>query len=154
MQGTQAFQADAKSEIDLESFVAEDHTLRKVDRVLDLAFVRKLTAPCYSQLGAPSIDPEVFFRMLLVAYHYGITSDRRLCEEVRYNLAYRWFCRLSLEDRVPDHASLTRSRLMRAIAHASPTNRRKPKIGRKNASKKSTFSTRPTVFRDVRGVIS
>ena len=72
MQGTQAFQADAKSEIDLESFVAEDHTLRKVDRVLDLAFVRKLTAPCYSQLGAPSIDPEVFFRMLLVAYHYGI----------------------------------------------------------------------------------
>ena len=66
MQGTHAFQADAKSEIDLESLVAEDHMLRTVDRVLDLAFVRELTAPCYSQLGAPSIDPEVFFRMLLV----------------------------------------------------------------------------------------
>ena len=110
MQGTHAFQADAKSEIDLESFVAEDHMLRKVDRVLELAFVRELTAPCYSQLGAPSIDPEVFFRMLLVAYHYGITSDRRLCEEVRYNLAYRWFCRLSLEDSVPDHSSIGRIR--------------------------------------------
>ena len=110
MQGTHAFQADAKSEIDLESFVAADHILRKVDRVLDLAFVRKLTAPCYSQLGAPSIDPEVFFRMLLVAYHYGITSDRRLCEEVRYNLAYRWFCRLSLKDSVPDHSSIGRIR--------------------------------------------
>jgi transposase len=110
MQGTHAFQADAKSEIDLESFVAADHILRKVDRVLDLAFVRKLTAPCYSQLGAPSIDPEVFFRMLLVAYHYGIRSDRRLCEEVRYNLAYRWFCRLSLKDPVPDHSSIGRIR--------------------------------------------
>lgn len=77
MQGTHIFRADAKTEIDLESFVAKDHPLRKVDRVLDLAFVRELTAPCYSQLGAPSIDPEVFFRMLLVAYHYGITSDRR-----------------------------------------------------------------------------
>lgn len=110
MQGTHAFQPDAKIEIDLDSFVAADHALRKVDRVLDLAFVRELTAPCYSQLGTPSIDPEVFFRMLLVAYHYGITSDRRLCEEVHYNLAYRWFCRLSLNDPVPDHSSISRIR--------------------------------------------
>ena len=110
MQGKHAFRADTKTEIDLESFVADDHMLRKIDRVLELSFVRELTAPCYSQLGAPSIDPEVFFRMLLVAYLYGIISDRRLCEEVHYNLAYRWFCRLSLEDPVPYHSSIGRIR--------------------------------------------
>ena len=111
MQGVQAFEPKTKANIDLESFVAEDHFLRRIDRVLDLAFVRELTAPRYAaQQGRPSIDPEVFFRMQLVAYFYGIAKDRRLCEEVRYNLAYRWFCRLSLEDAVPDHSSLTRIR--------------------------------------------
>ncbi len=95
----------------MESFIAEDHFLRRVDRTLEMSFVRDLTATCYSSgQGRPSIDPEVFFRMLLVAYFYGITSDRRLCEEVRFNLAYRWFCRLSLEDDVPDHSSFSRIR--------------------------------------------
>ena len=109
MQGRQAFDPKAKTVIDLDSFVADDHLLRRVDRVLGLSFVRELTAGCYFDgRGRPSIDPEVYFRMLLVEYLYGITSDRRLCEEVRYNLAYRWFCRLSLEDDVPDHSSLSR----------------------------------------------
>lgn len=109
MQGRQAFDPKAKVAIDLDSFVADDHLLRRVDRVLGLSFVRELTAACYADgRGRPSIDPEVYFRMLLVAYLYGITSDRRLCEEVRYNLAYRWFCRLPLEDEVPDHSSLSR----------------------------------------------
>ena len=111
MQGVHAFDPKAKVSIDLESFVAEDHFLRRIDRVLDLSFVRELTAPRYAdEQGRPSIDPEVYFRMQLVAYFYGITKDRRLCEEVRYNLAYRWFCRLSLDDDVPDHSSLTRIR--------------------------------------------
>ena len=111
MQGVHAFEPKAKASIDLESFVAEDHFLRRIDRVLDLSFVRELTAPRYAdEQGRPSIDPEVYFRMQLVAYFYGITKDRRLCEEVRYNLAYRWFCRLSLDDDVPDHSSLTRIR--------------------------------------------
>ena len=97
MQGVHAFDPKAKTSIDLESFVAEDHFLRRIDRVLDLSFIRELTAACYADgQGRPSIDPEVFFRMQLVAYFNGITKDRRLCEEVRYNLAYRWFCRLSL----------------------------------------------------------
>ena len=79
--------------------------------VLEMSFVRDVTAACYAAgMGRYSIDPEVFFRMLLVAYLYNITSDRRLCEEVRYNLAYRWFCRLSLEDDIPDHSSLSRIR--------------------------------------------
>jgi transposase len=111
MQGTHVFDPQARTTIDLESFVADDHFLRKVHEVLKISFVRELTASCYATgLGRPSIDPEVYFRMLLVAYLYGITSDRRLCEEVRYTLAYRWFCRLSLDDEVPDHSSLSRIR--------------------------------------------
>ena len=111
MQGVHAFDPKAKASIDLDSFVAEDHFLRQIDRVLDLSFVRELTAACYADgKGRPSIDPEVFFRMQLVAYFNGITKDRRLCEEVRYHLAYRWFCRLAITDDVPDHSSLTRIR--------------------------------------------
>src|SRR6476620_595632 len=111
MQGVHAFEPKTKANIDLESFVAEDHFLRRINRVLDLSFIRELTAARYSDgQGRPSIDPEVYFRMQLVAYFYGITKDRRLCEEVRYNLDYSWFCRLSLDDDVPDHSSLTRMR--------------------------------------------
>ncbi len=111
MQGVHVFERHAKTVIDLESFVEQDHLLRKIDRVLDTAFVRDSTAACYADgLGRPSVDPEVYFRMQLVAYLYGISSERQLCEDVHYHLAYRWFCRLSLEDLVPDHSSLTRIR--------------------------------------------
>src|SRR6478736_8016377 len=111
MQGVHAFDPKAKVSIDLDSFVAEDHFLRQIDRILDLSFVRELTAACYTDgKGRPSIEPEVFFRMQLVAYFNGITKDRRLCEEDRYHLAYRWFCRLSLEGDIPEHSSLTRIR--------------------------------------------
>ncbi len=85
--------------------------LRKVDRILDSSFIRELTVVCYaSGVGRPSIDPEVFFRMLVVAYLYDIKSDRKLCEDVHHNFAYRWFCRLALADRVPDHSSFSRIR--------------------------------------------
>jgi transposase len=108
MQGKHSFDPRAETVISLESFVPTDHFLRKVDRVLDLSFVRELTAPCYADhLGRPSIDPEVYFRMQLVAYLYGIQSERRLCEDIYCNLAYRWFCRLSPNDEVPDHSSFT-----------------------------------------------
>ena len=111
MQGVHVFDPHAKTVIVLESFVEDDHLLRKIDGLLDMAFVRELTTACYADgLGRPSIDPEVFFRMELVAYLYGIKSERRLCEEVRYHLAYRWFCRLSPDDDVPDHSSLSRIR--------------------------------------------
>ena len=94
MQGKQGFDAKAKASIDLESFVAADHFLRRIDSIIDLSFIRELTAACYADgQGRPSIDPEVFFRMQLVAHFYGIATDRRLCDEIRYNLAYRWFCR-------------------------------------------------------------
>ncbi|MCX7345476.1 MAG: IS1182 family transposase [Alphaproteobacteria bacterium] len=111
MQGIHVFDRHAKTVIDLESFVEQDHLLRKIDRVLDTGFVRELTAACYADgLGRSSIDPEVYFRMELVAYLYGISSERQLCKDVYYNLAYRWFCHLSLDDEVPDHSSLTKIR--------------------------------------------
>ena len=108
MQGKHSFDPRAEAVISLESFVPQDHFLRQVDRALDLSFVHELTAPCYAdRLGRPSIDPEVYFRMQLVAYLYGIQSERRLCEDIYCNLAYRWFCRLSPQDDVPDHSSFT-----------------------------------------------
>jgi transposase len=111
MQGLHVFDPRAVVAVDLESLVHQDHLLRKVDRILETSFVRKLTAACYaSGVGRPSLDPEVFFRMLLVAYLYDIKSDRQLCEDVHHNFAYRWFCRLALPDKVPDHSSFTRIR--------------------------------------------
>jgi transposase len=108
MQGLHSFDPLAETVICLESFVPKGHLLRKVDRVVNLSFVRKLTAPCYAEgLGRPSIDPEIYFRIQLVAYLYGIPSERRLCDDIYCNLAYRWFCRLSPDDDVPDHSSLT-----------------------------------------------
>ena len=95
---------------DLEQRVPADHLLRKIDAVLDLSKLRSQLAPYYSHTGRPSIDQELMIRMLLIGYCYGIRSERRLCEEVDLNLAYRWFCRLNLEDRVPDHSTFSKNR--------------------------------------------
>ncbi len=94
----------------LEDRVPSDHLLRKIDAVLDLSWLRTELSPYYSHTGCPSIDPELMIRMLLIGYCYSIRSERRLCREVELNLAYRWFCRLGLEDRVPDHSSLSVNR--------------------------------------------
>jgi transposase len=111
MQGKHIYQPKLFSTFNLESLIPKNHQLRKIDEVLDFSFVRELTENLYCKNnGRPSIDPEIFLRMILVGYFYGISSDRGLCEEVGYNLAYRWFCRLNLEDTVPDHSSLTRIR--------------------------------------------
>ncbi len=95
---------------DLEKRVPADHFLRKIDTVLDLSSHRTQLAPHYSHTGRPSIDPELMIRMLLIGYCYGIRSERRLCEEVDLNLAYRWFCRLGLESDVPDHSTFSKNR--------------------------------------------
>jgi transposase len=94
----------------LESHVPHDHLLRGIERVLDLSELRRHLAPFYSHTGRPSIDPELMVRMLIVGYSFGIRSERRLCEEVHLNLAYRWFCRLGLEDAVPDHSTFSKNR--------------------------------------------
>jgi transposase len=94
----------------LDEHVPADHLLRGIDRFLDLTDLRQHLAPFYSHTGRPSVDPELMVRMLLVGYCFGIRSERRLCEEVHLNLAYRWFCRLGLEDKVPDHSSFSKNR--------------------------------------------
>ena len=90
--------------------VPGNHLLRRIDGLLDLGFVREALADSYSARGQPSIDPELMLRMLLVGYLFGIRSERRLCQEVHFNLAYRWFCRLDLGDAVPDHSTLSKNR--------------------------------------------
>ena len=94
----------------LDDHVPADHLLRGIDRCLDLGELRRHLAPFYSDTGRPSIDPELMVRMLIVGYSLGIRSERRLCEEVHLNLAYRWFCRLGLEDAVPDHSTFSKNR--------------------------------------------
>lgn len=94
----------------LDDFVPQDHLLRQIDRFLDFDELRAHLKPFYSHTGRPSIDPELMIRMLVIGYCYGIRSERRLCEEVQLNLAYRWFCRLSIEDKVPDHSTLSKTR--------------------------------------------
>jgi transposase len=78
-------------------FCLDDHLLRRIDRFLDLESVRTALKPFYSSIGRPSVDPELMMRMLIVGYCMGLRSERRLCEEVHLNLAYRWFCRLGLD---------------------------------------------------------
>lgn len=94
----------------LDELVPDDHLLRYIDQVLDLSSLRSHLSHYYSHTGRPSIDPELMIRMLLIGYCFGIRSERRLCEEVQVNLAYRWFCRLSLEDKVPDHSTFSKAR--------------------------------------------
>ena len=94
----------------LDDHVPTDHLLRGIDRCLDLSELRQQLAPFYSHTGRPSVDPELMVRMLLIGYSFGIRSERRLCEEVHLNLAYRWFCRLGLEDMVPDHSTFSKNR--------------------------------------------
>ena len=97
-------------EFSLERHVPADHMLRSIDRFVDLEGVRAHVAPFYSPIGRPSIDPELLIRMLIVGYCFGIRSERRLCEEVHLNLAYRWFCRLGLDGDVPDHSTFSKNR--------------------------------------------
>jgi transposase len=94
----------------LDAYVPPDHLLRSIDRFLDLGGLRRHLAPFYSHTGRPSVDPELMIRMLIVGYCFGIRSERRLCEEVHLNLAYRWFCRLGLEEAVPEHSTFSKNR--------------------------------------------
>src|SRR6478752_5613946 len=95
---------------DLDKVVPPDHLVRQIEGVLDLSWVHKELAPYYSHTGRPSIDPALMIRMLIVGYVFAIRSERRICAEVRVNLAYRWFCKLGIEDKIPDHSVFCRAR--------------------------------------------
>jgi transposase len=106
----QVEQAALFYEFSLERHIPTDHLLRSIDRFVEFGELRRELAPFYSTLGRPSIDPELMMRMLIVGYCFGIRSERRLCEEVHLNLAYRWFCRLGLDGCVPDHSTFSKNR--------------------------------------------
>src|ERR1700676_374502 len=96
----------------LERRIPAGHLLRLINPVVTriLVELRDKLAPFYSGIGRPSIDPDLMIRMLIVGYCYGIRSERRLCEEVALHLAYRWFCRLDLDDKAPDHSTFSLNR--------------------------------------------
>src|ERR1700694_4883721 len=94
----------------LDEAVPNDHLVRKIAAVLDLSWVHSELAPYYPTMARPSIDPVLMIRMLIVGYVFAIRSERALCREVQVNLAYRWFCGLSIEDRIPDHSAFSRAR--------------------------------------------
>lgn len=110
MMGTQAAPDRFFYDFCLEDHVPDDHLLRRIDRFLDLGSIRKELKAFYSHIGRPSVDPELMIRMLIVGYCFAIRSERRLCEEVRLNLAYRWFCGLGLDGKVPDHSTFSVNR--------------------------------------------
>src|ERR1700750_471496 len=94
----------------LDEAVPDDHPARAIAAVLDLSWVHSELAPFYPKIGRPSIDPVLMVRMLVVGYAFAIRSERALCREVQVNLAYRWFCGLSIEDKIPDHSAFSRVR--------------------------------------------
>jgi transposase len=110
MMGRQAVSEQLFYDFRLEDHVPEKHLLRQLDKVLRFDSIRAALSSYYSHTGRPSIDPELMLRMMLVGYAYGIRSDRRLCEEVHLNLAYRWFCRLGLDGRIPDQSTFSKNR--------------------------------------------
>ncbi|KAF0136514.1 MAG: transposase IS4 family protein [Methylocystaceae bacterium] len=110
MMGVQVTSARLFYDFCLDDHVPSDHMLRSIDRHLNLDDVRQALKPFYSSTGRPSIDPELMIRMLIVGYCMGIRSERRLCEEVHLNLAYRWFCRLGLDGKIPDHSTFSKNR--------------------------------------------
>ena len=110
MMGVQAASAQLFYDFCLDDHVPSDHLLRSVDGHLDFEGLRETLKPLHSQIGRPSIDPELMIRMLIVGYCMGIRSERRLCEEVHLNRAYRWFCRLGLDGKVPDYSTFSKNR--------------------------------------------
>jgi transposase len=102
-------------EFRLEDRIPENHLLRRMNVFVTVALadLHKELESHYSDIGRPSVDPELMIRTLIVGYCYGIRSERRLCQEVELHLAYRWFCKLDLEDKVPHHSTFSENRLGR-----------------------------------------
>jgi len=110
MQGKKNFQPRLFYQINLADFIPQDHLLRKLEKVLDLNWIRKATREYCSHTGKPSVDPVVLVKMLLIGYLYDIRSERRLAEEMSLNLAYRWYTGYDLDEEVPDHSIFSKAR--------------------------------------------
>ena len=96
--------------VTMESLMPEKHFLRDLDRLVDFSFIYEKAAPLYSHTGRPSVDPVVLVKMLLLGYLYGIDSERKLEQEIQVNIAYRWFLGIDLDERVPDHSTISQLR--------------------------------------------
>jgi len=107
--GTKAYQEKMFYNFSLSARVPQDHFLRKVAKVVDLGVVRKLVKPYYSYTGQPSIDPMVLFKTMLMGYFYGITSERRLAEEISLNMAYMWYLGCDLDESTPNHSIISKA---------------------------------------------
>src|SRR6201988_1458235 len=94
----------------LEDHIPENHLLRLIDKHISFEFVRQQLKDSYSETGRPSIDPELLLRILLIGYLYGITSERKLVEELRMHLAWRWFTSLSFDQEIPHHSTFSKNR--------------------------------------------
>ncbi len=100
--------------VSIEELVPPGHLLRKLDSAIDFSFIRERVEGLYcADNGRPAIDPEVLFKMLFIGYLFGVRSERQLVREIEVNLAYRWFLRLGLRDRVPDASTLSQNRRRR-----------------------------------------
>jgi transposase len=98
----------------IENLVPKDHLLRKIDKYIDFSFINEICRPYYCENnGRPAIEPEIMFKMLFIGYLYGIRSETRLVEEVKVNIAYRWFLGYGLEDKVPDASVIWQNRIRR-----------------------------------------
>ena len=93
----------------LEDQVPETHLLRLIDKHVSFDFVRQQLKHSYSEMGRPSIDPELLLRILLIGYLYGISSERKLVEELRMHLAWRWFTGLGFDQEIPHHSTFPRT---------------------------------------------
>ena len=110
MMGHRRFAPKLYYQLSLDRLVPQNHLLRLIAEVIDFSFVYPLARPYYSHTGQPSVDPVVLFKALLIGYLYGITSERRLMEEIQVNLAYRWFLGYDLDEAIPDHSVLSKAR--------------------------------------------
>jgi transposase len=111
MMGLRRFAPKLYYQLSLDRLVPQNHLLRRIAEVIDFSFVYRLARPYYSHTGQPSVDPVVLFKALLIGYLYGITSERRLMEEIQVNLAYRWFLGYDLDETIPDHSVLSKARV-------------------------------------------
>jgi len=99
--------------LDIDDIIPENHLLKRIDKTISFDFIYEYMERYYSNNGRPSIDPVCLVKMLLVGYLYGISSERRLVEEVKLNIAYRWFCNFDFDEKIPDHSVFSQNRIRR-----------------------------------------
>ena len=110
MQGKKLKESKMFYQFSLEDVVPGDHPVRLIENVLDLSFLYDMTKPYYSREGKPSIDPIVLFKFYIIGYFFGVNSERKLFQEIQVNMAYRWYIGYDIDEPIPHHSIMTKSR--------------------------------------------